>query len=208
MSFINLIEINNLKGKLTSDSSQLGKIYKAKKSRYQTRSVDHSLVDDLIADGWEVERVSVTKTKLKQVKNHSRQFEDDIWCQFYELGYRHMNYDDTCKFPFSSAPEDKKQIDIVAIDSETVFLIECKSSEKLKKAPSYRDTFETLGQRLNGFRKVIEQAFGKGLKVKYIFATRNLQINIDDLDISRLTKTNSFYYNDNTYDYINNPLFG
>ncbi|MCF8452702.1 MAG: DGQHR domain-containing protein [Pedobacter sp.] len=204
--FISQIEIHNLKGKLTEDLSQLGKIYKAKKSKYQTQSIDHSLVDDMVADGWEIEKTGATKTKIRRLKIHSRQFEDDVWCQFYELGYRHLNYDETCCLPFSPATEDKKQIDIVALDKETVFLVECKSSEKLKKAPPYRDIFETLGQRLDGFRKVIEQAFGKGLKVKYIFATRNLQIDIEDIDFQRLAKTGSFYYNDNTYDYINSLI--
>lgn len=206
MGFIQQIEIDKIKGKLSTDLSALGKIYKARKKKHQSMSVDHSLVDDYLNKGWEIEKTLTTKTIIKKAKAHSKQFEDDVWCQFYELGYRNLNYDDTFCLPFGNDPNDKKQIDVIAIDNETVFLIECKSSEKLKKAPSYRDIFDSLGQKLDGFRKVIEQAFGKGLKVKFIFATRNLRLDTEDVDFARLLKTGSFYYNDNAYDYINSLI--
>jgi len=206
MGFIQQIEIDLIKSKLSNDLSTIGKIYKSKKKKHQSMSIDHSLVDDFITKGWEIEKILATKTILRKDKIHSKQFEDDIWCQFYELGYRMLNYDETFCLPFSGDAKDKKQIDIIAVDKETVFLVECKSSEKLKKAPSYKDIFESLGLKLAGFRKVIEQAFGKGLKVKYIFATRNLRLDIEDVDFGRLLKTGSFYYNDNTYDYINSLI--
>ena len=206
MSFISQFEIDQFKNKLLNDPSILGKIYKAKKSKYHFKSVNNSLADDFFAEGWEEDKPLVNKIRIKRTKSHSTQFEDDVWCQFYELGYRTLNYDETLKIPFSSNPEDKKQIDVVAIDKETVILIECKSGEKLKKAPSFRDMFDSLSQKIDGFKKIIEQAFGKGLKVKYVFATRNLRIDVEDIDFQRLSKSGSFYYNDNTYDYINSLI--
>ncbi|WP_264550283.1 DGQHR domain-containing protein [Flavobacterium sp. N2820] len=206
MGYLEQFKVEEIKGKLTTDLSYLGKLYKVKKSKYITRNIEHSLLDDFIKKGWEVEgKPMATKTKIRKQKEHSKQFEDDIWCQFYELGFRHLNYDENLHLPFSSNEEDTKQIDVVAINHEAVFLIECKSSDKPKKI-TFKDEFELLSLRLNGFRKVIEQAYGKGLRVKYIFATRNLKIDYNDIDFQRLLKTNSFYYNDNTYDYINNLI--
>lgn len=202
MSYLPEVEISNLKGKLTYDLSTLGKLYKAKKKDYMSISVDHSLAEDYIKEKWEIEKVLKTKTKLRKLKTHDKIFEDNIWCQMYELGYRHLNYDDNFHLPFGKKPEDKKQIDVVAIDDETIIIIECKSSEKPKKAPSYKDEFDLLSLRLNGFRKVFEQAFGKGLKLKFIFATNNLRIDSDSVDLKRLLKTNSFYYNNNTFKYV------
>lgn len=206
MAYLEQFEIEELKGKLTKDLSYLGKLYKIKKTKYLTRSVEHSLVDDLLLEGWEIDgKPAATKTKLKRIKDHSKQFEDDVWCQFYELGYRHLNYDENFHLPFSKDTKDKKQIDIVAINDETVFLIECKSSENVQKN-TFKDEFDLLSLKLDGYRKVIEQAFGKGLKVKFIFATRKLRIDETDVDYQRLLKTNSFYYNDNTYTYINDLI--
>ncbi|RKN79566.1 DGQHR domain-containing protein [Ulvibacterium marinum] len=207
MGFLKQFEIDQFKEKIATDLSTLGRLHKAKKSRYITKSVDHSLVDDMLKKGWEeFGRPLKTKTKLRKEKPHDKQFEDDVWCQFYGLGYRMLNYDQNFILPYGKTPKDKKQIDVVAIDEETIFLIECKSSGKPKKVSSLKTEFEGLEKRLDGFKKSLEQAFGKGKKIKYIFATRKLRISNDSVEIKRLLRTNSFYYNDNTYEYINSLI--
>lgn len=204
MAFLSGHQVKEIQDKLVNDKSVLGKLYKAKKSDYDTLSVNHSLVEDYIKQGWEpFGKPLKTKTKLRIKKNHSRQFEDDLWCQFYSLGYRQLNFDENFVLPFSKDEKDKKQIDVIAVDDETIFLIECKSSEKLAPAKLLKDEFDLLGLRLDGFKKALWQIFGKNKRIKYIFATRNLRINPDSIHIQRLENTNSYYYNNNTYDYIN-----
>jgi DNA sulfur modification protein DndB len=89
MSFIDPMKADELKGKLTDNASQLGKIYKSKKSDFHVRSVDHNLVEDLLKEGWEeFGKPLKTKTKLRKPKSHNDKFEDDVWCQLYELGFR------------------------------------------------------------------------------------------------------------------------
>ena len=63
-----------------------------------------------------------------------------------------------------------------------------------------------MGFRIDGFKKALRQIFGSDKKIKYIFATRNLRINADSEDLKRLENTNSLYYNNNTYEYINNLI--
>ncbi len=206
MSFLDPHQLSEITKKLTSDPSQLGKIYRAKKNLHQTKSVDRSLVDDYLDKGWEVDKELKTKTKLIKRKKHFHEFEDEVWCQFYELGYRYLNFDNTFVLPFSKDKKDTKQIDIIAIDDDTVFIIECKSSEKSKKAPSYKDEFDLLRLKLDGFKKAIEQVLNKKIRIKYIFATKNLRMGEDSDDLKRLRKTRSFYYNEDTYLYVQNLL--
>jgi DNA sulfur modification protein DndB len=206
MAFLDNIQVDLFKGKLTSDLILLGKIYKSKKRDFLNLSVDHSLVEYYLKEGWEIERTLKTKTNLKIAKTHSKKFEDDVWCQFYELGYRTLNYDEHFELPFGKNPEDKKQIDVIAIDKETIIIVECKSSLKPQSAPSYKDEFDLLSIRLDGFRKSLSQAFGENLKTKYIFATRNLRIDSESVDMIRFRKTNSFHYSDNIYSYVNNLI--
>jgi DNA sulfur modification protein DndB len=52
MSFIEPMEADELRKKLTGDLSQLGKIYKSKKSDFYMWSVDHNLFEGLINEGW------------------------------------------------------------------------------------------------------------------------------------------------------------
>ncbi len=177
MGFLSDYKIAELKGKLVDDPSTLGKLYKAKKSEYFLKNVDHSLVNDMVAnEGWEEYGSPLkTKTKLRKVKDHDQKFEDDIWCQLYELGFRHLNYDREFCLPFGKDPSQTKQIDVVAINQTAgvVLLVECKSSKKRSEPPSLKTEFEGLPQRLSGFKQSIAELFGKGVKVKYVFATRN-----------------------------------
>lgn len=207
MAFLDQFQIDSIKGKIIDDLSNLGKTYKAKKGEYQQISVDHSRVEDYIKQGWEeYTKPLKTKTLLRKVKDHSKKFEDDVWCQFYELGFRKMNYDENLILPFSKNSEDTKQIDVIAINEETIFIIECKSSESFKKAPSYKDEFDLLSLRLDGFKKSLHQIYGNHYKIKFIFATRNLRFDSDSIDLSRLKATNSFVYDNNTYSYINSLI--
>jgi len=205
MAYIDQTKVIEIERQITNDSSFLGKLYKSKKSEFQIISVDHSLVDGYIKEGWEIFGKSLkTKTRLRKPKAHSKQFEDDIWCQLYELGYRTLNIDENLHLYYDN--NNKKQIDVLAINNETALIIECKSSEKLKKAPSYKDEFELIGQRIDGFKKTLHQIYGHHLKVKYIFATRNLRLDIESEDMKRLQSTNSFLYNNNTYNYIDSLI--
>ncbi|HID82375.1 MAG TPA: DGQHR domain-containing protein [Chromatiales bacterium] len=203
MTFIDAIEADELKNKVTDDLSQLGRLYRSKKNAYQVKSVEHNLVETMLRKGWEeFGKPLKTKTKLRKPKNHSNKFEDDIWCQLYELGFRCLNYSNDFILPFGKSSHEKKQIDVIAVKKDIILLVECKSSEKHAKAPSFKTEFEGLRVRLSGFSKALEQLFGKGKKIKYIFATRNLKLDRTSVDIKRLNKTGSFFYNDNTYEYV------
>ncbi|MBO9695915.1 MAG: DGQHR domain-containing protein [Sphingopyxis sp.] len=207
MAFIDPAEVTTLRSKISADKSQLGKIYVAKSSKFQTRNVDHSLVEGLLAEGWEEFGTPLkTKTRLRKIKKHNVQFEDDIWCQLYRLGYRRLSVDETFCLPFGQNDADKKQIDIVAIDDDSVLLVECKSSDVSAKAPSYKTEFDALRLRLDGFRKAVDQTFGAGRRIKYIFATRNLRLARDSADVARLVEAGGFYYNDNTFEYVDSLL--
>jgi DNA sulfur modification protein DndB len=207
LSFIDPAEAAALRNKISSDKSLLGKIYVAKSSKFHTRNVDHSLVEGLLEEGWEEYGTPLkTKTRLRKPKSHYVRFEDDLWCQLYRLGYRTLNIDEKFCLPFGQGPSDKKQIDVFAIDDDTVLLVECKSSEVSAKPPSYKTEFDALRLRLDGYRKAIDQTFGPGRRIKYIFATRNLRLSRDSTDIQRLVESGGFYYNDNTFEYVDSLL--
>lgn len=207
MPFIDPAEAATLRNKISSDKSQLGKIYAARAAKFHTRNVDHSLVEGLLGEGWEEFGTPLkTKARLRKPKSHNVQFEDDVWCQLYRLGYRRLNVDETFCLPFGPNKEDKKQIDIIAIDDDSVLLVECKSSEISAKAPSYKAEFESLRLRLDGFRKSVDQAFGPGRRIKYIFATRNLRLGRDSVDVMRLVEAGGFFYNDNTFEYVDSLI--
>ena len=202
MAFLTDEQVGNIKEKIVTDTSSLGKLYRSKKKEYSEQNVEHNEVEEYLSSGWEKVKELKTKWKIRKKKPHSKVFEDKVWCQFYDLGYKILNKDETLKLPFSSDSKETMQIDVLAINDDTAFIIECKSAEKSKKAPSYKDYFDALKLRMDGFRKSIKQIYGKDLKIKYVFATNNLRMAEDSEDRKRLNDMGIFYYNNNTYDYI------
>ncbi|WP_322298471.1 DGQHR domain-containing protein [Brevundimonas sp.] len=192
---------------MSDDPSYLGKLFAAKSAPYLMRNVDHSMVEGMLKEGWEeYGKPLKTKTRLRKPKTHDVKFEDDLWCQLYRLGYRHLNIDRNLCIPFGPDPKQRKQIDVVAINGDSILVVECKSSEKLSKAPTYKTAFEGLSLRLDGFSKTMEQMFGRGRRLKYIFATRNIRMPRDSADALRLEETGSFFYNDNSFDYVDSLI--
>ena len=208
MAFLSNEQLISLKSKMSSDEAYLKKLYNAKKKKTYNISVDHNQVDYYVNEkGWKIEGEPLkTKTRLSKEKEHSKLFEDEIWCQFYELGFRHLNIDEGFELPFSKKETDKKQIDVIAINDETALIVECKSSEKLKKAPSYKDEFDLINLRIDGFKNSLEQLFEKPLRTKFIFATRNIRINPEGDDMKRFFDSKSYLHNDGSFQYVNNLI--
>ena len=127
-----------------------------------------------------------------------------MWCLLYELGYKKLNIDDKLIIPFSVNPEDTKQIDILAVNEDTILIVECKSSKENKKSPSFKSELEATAHRYEGIIKSLRQIFGEDKKVKYIFATRNLRFAEDSSDLQRVHNIHAYHMNDNAYAYINN----
>ncbi|MDZ4364639.1 MAG: DGQHR domain-containing protein [Brevundimonas sp.] len=207
MSFLTSSDLKTLNDAMSDDPSYLGKLFAAKSAPYLMRNVDHSMVEGMLKEGWEeYGKPLKTKTRLRKPKTHDVKFEDDLWCQLYRLGYRHLNIDRNLCIPFGPDPKQRKQIDVVAINGDSILVVECKSSEKLSKAPTYKTAFEGLSLRLDGFSKTMEQMFGRGRRLKYIFATRNIRMPRDSADALRLEETGSFFYNDNSFDYVDSLI--
>ncbi|NKC52265.1 type I restriction enzyme HsdR N-terminal domain-containing protein [Ochrobactrum cytisi] len=139
LSFIEPAEAAGLRLKMSSDKSQLGKVFTAKSSKFHSRNVEHDLVEGFLCEGWEEYGEPLkTKTRLRKQKAYDDQFKDDVWCQLYRLGYRALNVDPDFCLPFGSAPSEKKRIDIVAMNEDSVLLVDCQASETSAKPPSLR----------------------------------------------------------------------
>jgi DNA sulfur modification protein DndB len=206
MSFLNELQIEEIQDKLVSNEEELKKLFLSKKNLYQITTIENSKWKEYLEKGWEIEREFKNSTRIKKEKDHNSRFKDNLWCQFYELGFRIFNSDDNFTLPFGKELNDKKQIDIIALNNETIFLIDCKSNEKPTKAPSFIKELELLRFKIDGLKKSIYQLFGNQIKVKYIFATKNLRIDLEREEIKYFESANIFYYNDNTFEYVNNLI--
>ena len=188
---------------ITSDESVLKKKYKSRKSQYDECSIGINEIDDWVKEGWEVETQNIGKRKAKihKLKPAGRAFEDNMWCLFYDLGFRIMNTDEKLNIQWGAGEGDHQQIDILAVNDEAIFIVECKAAEIPKKAPSFKKDIDHIEQTKEGLVKALQELFGKK-KVKFIFATKNLRFKENSEDIKRLDSKKIYHFNDSTYQYV------
>lgn len=82
---------------------------------------------------------------------------------FYNLGFRHINYDEKLVVQWGDNPEDKHQLDVVAIGEEAIFVVECKATENIKPA-SFKKDIDDMRLYKDGVMKALRQIYGEGKK--------------------------------------------
>lgn len=192
----------NILDKMSDDISRLGKLYKAFKGEYEEMPVPPGMVDDMIKDGWEIKETKKTVVRIRRKKSVSRQFEHEVWCQFYDLGFRCLNIDNQLHLKWGEGEHDHKQLDVVAVGDEAIFVVECKAADELKTAPSFKDEAETLRLRKQGVINTLREIYGKDKKVKFIFATKNYNFGGNSTDLERFKELKVYVYDDKTQKYI------
>jgi len=161
---------------------------------------DSKALDDKLLDGWKVDAILKSKTKISKIKPNDVAFEDKVWSIFAQLGFKLMNRDRHLHLPY-----DKKditltlQVDVFAKDDETVLIIECKSSTK-NKPGDFNKELEAMKSKKAGVINTISALFPNTKpKFKYILATRNLGISAEDE--SRLANIDGIHFPEEVIDY-------
>ena len=198
-------QIQAIKEHMTNDESVLTKKFKAKKTPYITRSILLNELDDYIAEGWEEVSTSKHKARIQKLKPFGVKFEDDIWCMFYNLGFRNLNYDENLVIQWGENKGDHHQLDVVAIGEEAIFVVECKAAENIKAA-SFKQEIDEICLYKEGVMKALRQIYGENKKVKFLFATRNFTFTEGCEDEKRLSNNKIFHFSDNTYEYVNSLI--
>lgn len=205
MASLTISQIQEIKEHMTNDESVLSKKYKAKKVPYFTRTVPLNELEYYLSEGWEEGPSLKYKVKIQKMKPAGVRFEDDIWCMFYNLGFRNLNYDEKLQIPYGDNPEDKHQLDVVAVGEEAIFVVECKATETIKAA-SFKKDIADMCLYKEGVTRALRQIYGADKKVKFIFATRNYTFSEGSEDEKRLADNKIFQFTDNTYDYVNSLI--
>ena len=205
MAFLTDLQVADIKKHMTEDSAVLASKFKAKNSTTDNVSVLHSEKETYESLGYTVTNIMKTKVKMVRTKEADRQFEDDIWCMFYKLGFRILNLDENLVIPWGPNEGDRHQIDVVAVGDDAIFVVECKAAESPKNR-SFKDEIDVIINYKDGVTKALRQIYGSGKKVRFILATRKYRIPEGSEDQGRMIDNRIFHLNDNTYDYICNLI--
>lgn len=160
-------------------------------------------VDDLpqyVDGGWEKSKeyknpkyISVTREKSIQ-----EQFENKIWLLFASMGFTNMNADSDFYMSYDFHDESLvHQVDVLAVDDETVIMVECRAADEMAEI-SFVEDIKKLSNRISGLRKEIQKKY-PNRKSKFIWATHNYIIKKKDL--LALEKAGIVYFNDSAVEY-------
>lgn len=196
-------QIEDIRSHMLHEEDVLRIKFKARNNKFDRMKVLHAEVEEYENQGWIAETPLKTKTPISRPKRHDRQFEDDVWCMFYNLGFRILNADEKLRVQWGDNPGEDKQIDVLAVGEDAIFVVECKSAEKSKKQ-SFRQVLIEMSNYKKGMTESLQQIYGKEKRVKFIFATRKYIMEEDGEDAQRMKNDKIYHLNERAYDYINN----
>ena len=202
MAFLNDEQVASIKEHVVTDPKKLASLYKAKKKSCEECSVPYNEAEVLKTQGWTEVIALKTKKRLQRPKPINSAFEDRVWSLFYELGFRCLNRDEHLVIQWGPDKGDHKQIDVLAVGDEAIFVVECKAANKVTTG-SFKDVIDGIEHYREGVVKSLKQIYGDK-KVKFILATDNYRIGEED--IQRLNDKKIFHLNENAYKYIQGLL--
>jgi len=166
---------------------------KSRKSHYDFLSIRKSEIDDYQNDGWEIQKKNKNTVRVKRLKPAHIWFEDRVWCLFARMGFLQMSADRNFRLCYTFENRvPGKQIDVFAVDEETIFIIECKSSGKRVTTSFQKDINEINGIRAN-IVTTLKKSFEGKRKLVWLFCTENIVVT--DNDKGRLKEHKIFHLN-------------
>lgn len=193
----------NLLSRLISEP-EISKQLRPRKQSYDYTSISLSkpqLITEMQNEGWEIDKQHKTSVKLKKQKKTDIAFEDKVWSLFALMGFKVLNRDRHLNLPYNTKQNLTQQIDVFAKDDETVLLVECKTSDQLNKKVDFKKELEATKGQMSGLIGTVQHKLfpDEHLKIKYIFATKNIALG--DQDRERIKNLNGVYFDEETIDY-------
>jgi DNA sulfur modification protein DndB len=196
----------NIFSKLITEKD-ISKEQRIRKKAFVNKTIPNKNVaeyDELIENGWGLEKEFKTSKRLKKNKSHDVLFEDKVWALFASLGFRLLNKDRKLELSYDKSNNKlTQQIDVFAKDDETIIIVECKSTKEENKRGDFKKELEAYKSKIGGLRTTINQLFpDQKLKFKFILATENYSIS--EPDLGRLNNINGVHFDDEVIDYYVN----
>lgn len=164
-------EIHSRRRKVVGDSVRL----KSKDDR-------DALVSQKMHEGWRTVKTFKNSTRIEKDKPLDEQLEDELWVLMASLGFSHISSVRQFKANFDGT---FRQVDCVAVDDETVVVVECTQADKPSTPKSMTSLIDKVAswkknQRTPSLFKTYFQ--NDALQVVFVIATRRIKWNNNDLN--------------------------
>ncbi|MEZ5986443.1 MAG: hypothetical protein R3B94_10885 [Hyphomonas sp.] len=152
--------------------------YKKRKQLYDFQTVPAAIVEEEKSKGWEFDRTLKSGIKLRRPKQHDEILENRFWSILYLLGFEKLNIGRNFYITVTGADGKKssQQIDVLAADTDTVIVAECKSAEKPTKK-SMEGALSKLDSNKRNIADAIKKLLGpnSNRKIIWCMVTANIR---------------------------------
>jgi DNA sulfur modification protein DndB len=139
-------------------------------------TVEQSIkASDVVPEGWSIKREGKTRVRLIRDKEPWQRLENRIWKLLFDLGAEYISAPDFhLKLKTREGVDKTKQIDVVAIDEDVAFVVECKARKDLGTRDLKRDIAEIAGN-MDDVRTALKGALDRrDLRCVFVLATENI----------------------------------
>ena len=153
------------------------------------------------SEGWYFFKDTKNPEKVKVHKDKSihEVFENRLWVLFASMGFYILNRDQTFTINYSLKGQNlDKQIDVFAVDDETVLVAECKCAESFNDKKQWKTELEAINGYMNAARAEIRKKY-PNRNIKFIFATQNYVVG--DQDKKRMQEFGIAYFDEKVIKY-------
>ncbi len=190
-------------GKLVQTSREIKFHLRVRSRAFEQKTVDKRILSDYDNTDWKIHKHNKKTVVLKKIKSHHVMFEDRVWTILAKMGFTKMNKKGL-RLPYvddESIPG--KQIDVFAADKEIIVIVECKSAETMKRQ-YFSQELNEYDKVIKGGRKTLNNSSFDKHKIKYIFATNN--IDLSENDRNRLKELDMVHFNQDDVNYYEQLL--
>ena len=170
---------------------------------FESRSVNSKLVDEFVAQGWEIAKNNASTTRLVRKKTHGKSLEDRVWTLLYRMQFPYLSGEGGGCLTIN--PKDptspKTNIDVVGIDTELAVAIECKSSEKPAKRPTFMEEVGKHALIREPFSNALRRDFPSEAKRQTVLAMFLSKILLSENDRTRTKEANIVIFDEADLDY-------
>src|SRR5438132_2753470 len=164
---------------------------RAKSRSYETKTVNSKLVGEYLSKGWTIDKKNKATTRLRRDKPHGQLLEDRVWSLLYKMRFGFLSAKTSAVLELpggSSAPTTK--IDVVGIDDEIALAVECKSSHKLARRPTFQEELGKHRLIRENFAQSIRKQFPSAFRRQVVLAMFTTNILLNENDRSRAKQAN------------------
>lgn len=179
---------------------------RARASNYETKTVRRRFVEAHRKMGWTVDKKNEKSVRLRRRKVHNVRLEDRVWSLLYRMGFTYLSGKSGASLLLNPKEPNgpKSQIDVVAIDDDVAFAIECKSAERRGKRPQFQEELGKHALIRGGFSSAMNSQYALDHKRAVVLAMFQHNIILSDNDKDRARQANVVLFDEQDLSYYEN----